>query len=1306
MEKNEELAHVLEKLHALFDGLEDLVYVADPETYEILFANDKFKEFIGGEVLGKKCYEVIHGNKGPCSFCTNKHIFGENVGKTYVWEYHCRKRGKWYKCIDKAISWPGNKHVRFTMAVDITEHKKMEKALAESERQHRVLVEAAPDVIYSISSDGKILSLNPAFEKITGWKCAEWIGKPFTELIHPEDVVKAVESFQKTLAGTPEPIELRVRVKSGEYLTGEFISVPLVEDGKIVGELGIARDVTTRKKYEENLQRITTTLHTLIQAIPDIVYLKDVERRNLIVNDAFERLVGLKKEEIIGKRDEEIFPSDLAAQCRNSDEIVLRNGVAVRVEEYTVDEKGAKRFFDTIKVPMFDGQGKIAGLIGVSRDITERKLMEEKLREREEFFRSVVENSHDGIAIVDENFKISYANDVLVEILGYPKEEVIGQDFRKFLAEEHKALFPTKKMREQAEKNVGKPIFSKYELKVVRKDGGEKDIEVKATTIWDAQGRMRTIVQVLDITERLKLEEERKLFDKKLSELNNYAQMLNDAKTFNEIYKIALDAMEKTLRYEYASILIREGNFLRLVAYRGSSLVSSLEIPLDGEKGITLRAFKTGKSINVPDVRKDKAYIPGAEEALSELATPMKIGKKIVGVLNVESKEIAAFSDEDRKLLEILASHVAIAISNLKRREKLSALNVYGRKLNKAETLRDICKLTLDAMKKVLEFNFIDFFLIEGDKLRLIETRGLGYVPKLAFPLNGDKGITVLAAKTGKTVYVPDVRREKAYVDAGLKGMLSEIAVPIKIRNRVLGVLNVESERLAAFDEEDKRLLEILASHVAIALSNIERRENLETLTEKFESLMRSSPRMMTVKGIRKRLREIAKAIQRFGWRRVVIGRVDENLNRKELITVGLTKDEIKLLKERQAPGHVWRERLGPKFERYKIGEFYYIPWRDPWIREHFFHIPPHIPLDVAEKQYMTVAVPSRLSEEEMVDWHPQDMLYAPLRTPNGRIVGILSMDDPVDGRKPTKESLMPLELFLYQAAMIIENAELMENLEKARRELQLYADQLEQKVEERTRELREMQDKLLKAQRLAVIGELAGMVGHDLRNPLTSIAGATYYLRRRLGETADERIMEMLDLIEKNIAYSNKIISDLLDYSREVKLDISETNPERIVDEALSAVEIPQNIKVVKLVDKKLKMKADFEKMKRVFVNLIRNAVDAMPKGGTLTIKSARKSGNVIFTVSDTGMGMTKEVLEKLWTPLFTTKAKGMGFGLAICKRFVEAHGGTIAVESAPGKGATFTVTLPLEPKMEEEGGEKVWLKTLESSLLTTTKT
>jgi PAS domain S-box-containing protein len=1306
MERNEDVAHVLEMLHTLFDGLEDLVYVADPQTYEILFANDKFKEALGGEVVGRKCYEVIHGAKGPCDFCTNRYIFGENLGKTHVWEYHCKKKNRWYKCIDKAISWPGNRHVRFEIAIDVTAHKRMEKALAESERQHRTLVEAAPDVIYSVSSDGRIISLNPAFEKITGWKCEDWIGKPFTGLIHPEDVERAVDSFQKTLAGKSEITELRVRSKSGEYLVGEFISVPLIEDGKIVGELGIARDITSRKAYEENLQRITTTLHTLIQAIPDIVYFKDAERRNLIVNSAFEKFVGLKKEEIIGKRDEEIFPADLAAQCRKSDEEVLSKGVAVRVEEQTVDRKGNKRVFDTIKVPIRDRNGNIAGLIGVSRDITEHKLIEEKLMEREELFRSIVENSHDGIAIIDGNYKITYANGELSNILGYPREEIVEQDFRKFLTEECKALFTNKKLCAQARQHENEDkVVSEYKLKIVRKDGVEREIEVRAVTLRDAGNRIRTIAQVLDITERVKLEMERNLFEKRLSELNVYARRLNDAKTMREIYRLTLDAMEETLGFEYASIFMVEENSLKMVAHRGYSEVSSLKLPLDGEKGVTVKAVKTGKSIIVPDVRKEKAYVKGGVETLSELATPMKIGRKVLGVLNVESGKLNAFDEEDKKLLEILASHVAIAISNLRRREKLSSLNAYGRSLNKAKNIEEVCTKTLDAMQKILGFENVDFLLVVGKKLKLLKTRGLSFTPKFALPLDGDKGITVMAAKTGKTIYVPDVRKERAYVDAGVKGVLSELAVPIKMGNRVLGVLNVESEKLEAFDEEDKRLLEILASHVAIALSNIERRESLEKLSEKLEHLMRSSTKIMTIKDARKRLKEIAKAIQRFGWRRVVIGRVDENLERRELITVGLTREEIKLLKERRAPGHVWKERFSSKFDKYRIGEFYYIPWRDPWIREHFFHIPPEIPLEEAEK-HITTAVPSRLSEENMVDWHPQDMLYAPLRTPDGKIVGILSMDDPVDGRRPTRESLLPLELFLHQAAITIENAELMESLEKARRELQVYADQLEQKVEERTRELREIQDKLLRAQRLAVIGELAGMVGHDLRNPLTSIAGATYYLKRRLNQTMDEKIREMIGLIEKNIGYSNKIINDLLDYSREIKLDITETNPKALVEEALASVEVPSNVHVVKIVHNLPKIRVDFEKVKRVLINLIRNAVEAMPKGGTLTIKCRKKGERVEFVVSDTGVGMSEETMKKLWTPLFTTKARGMGFGLSICKRFVEAHGGTINVESALGKGSTFTVTLPIEPEIKEEGGEKIWLKTQESSLLTTTKT
>jgi signal transduction histidine kinase len=309
-----------------------------------------------------------------------------------------------------------------------------------------------------------------------------------------------------------------------------------------------------------------------------------------------------------------------------------------------------------------------------------------------------------------------------------------------------------------------------------------------------------------------------------------------------------------------------------------------------------------------------------------------------------------------------------------------------------------------------------------------------------------------------------------------------------------------------------------------------------------------------------------------------------------------------------------------------------------------------------------------------------------------------MSMDDPVNGRIPTKESLAPLELFLHQAATIIENAQLVESLKEAR-------EQLEQKVDERTRELRKSQEQLLKAQRLAVIGELAGMVGHDLRNPLTSIAGATYYMKRRPNSKADAKIMEMLELVEKNIAYSNKIINDLLDYSRDVKLDLSESNPKSLIKEALSLIEVPKNVKVIDSTEHEIKMKVDIEKMVRALVNIIKNAFDAMPNGGTLTIRSRRTNGNVDFAFSDTGAGIDKETLARLWGPLFTTKARGMGFGLAICKRIVDAHGGSIMVDSKLGKGTTFAVTLPLEPETEE-GGEGIWIKPQESSLLMTTKT
>jgi PAS domain S-box-containing protein len=238
--------------------------------------------------------------------------------------------------------------------------------------------------------------------------------------------------------------------------------------------------------------------------------------------------------------------------------------------------------------------------------------------------------------------------------------------------------------------------------------------------------------------------------------------------------------------------------------------------------------------------------------------------------------------------------------------------------------------------------------------------------------------------------------------------------------------------------------------------------------------------------------------------------------------------------------------------------------------------------------------------------------------------------------------------------------------------------------------ERKRLEEELAKSLRLATVGETAAMVGHDLRNPLQGIAGATYNLKTHLGRRIDSETREALEIIEQSIQHSDKIIGDLLEYSRELHLELIETNVKSITQDTLAKVEIPKGVRVVDSTKDQPRMKLDVGKMRRVFLNLMVNALDAMPKGGTLTIASARSGDNVHVTFKDTGEGMTTETLTKLWSPLYTTKAQGMGFGLSIAKRLVEAHGGTISVKTKLGKGSTFTVTLPIKTDLKKVNERK----------------
>jgi signal transduction histidine kinase len=222
------------------------------------------------------------------------------------------------------------------------------------------------------------------------------------------------------------------------------------------------------------------------------------------------------------------------------------------------------------------------------------------------------------------------------------------------------------------------------------------------------------------------------------------------------------------------------------------------------------------------------------------------------------------------------------------------------------------------------------------------------------------------------------------------------------------------------------------------------------------------------------------------------------------------------------------------------------------------------------------------------------------------------------------------------------------------------------------------MEQRLLKAEHLAAIGEAASMVAHDLRNPLQGITGAADVLR---GEslTAHEK-SEMLRVIVSSVEYAEATVRDLLDYSREIHLRRVEVTPKAISQSALHAIKVPSNIKVHDTSQEQPAISVDPDRMKRVFINLIENAIDAMPRGGTFTIDTKESNGHMEISVSDTGTGIPENIMETLWKPMQTTKAKGMGLGLPIVKRIVEAHGGEISVKTRPGEGTTFMIRLPIK--------------------------
>jgi signal transduction histidine kinase len=249
----------------------------------------------------------------------------------------------------------------------------------------------------------------------------------------------------------------------------------------------------------------------------------------------------------------------------------------------------------------------------------------------------------------------------------------------------------------------------------------------------------------------------------------------------------------------------------------------------------------------------------------------------------------------------------------------------------------------------------------------------------------------------------------------------------------------------------------------------------------------------------------------------------------------------------------------------------------------------------------------------------------------------------------------------------------------QAEEKIKEYSERLEEMVEERTRELREAQDELVRREKLAVLGQLAGGVGHELRNPLGVISNSVYYLGM-VQPDANEKIKKYHALIEQEVHNAARIVGDLLDYAREISTEPGPASVRALVEHTLSRFPVPASIQVrIRIPADLPQVYADPLHVEQVLGNLFTNACQAMAGGGKLKVTANRQKQMVAIAVKDTGTGITSGNMQKLFEPLFTTKARGIGLGLAVSKKLAEANGGRIEVESEVGLGSTFTLFLPV---------------------------
>jgi PAS domain S-box-containing protein len=427
------------------------------------------------------------------------------AGNEWKGEFHNKKKNGelyWEVASISAVKNPSGEIVNFlAIKEDITERKQVTEALKESAKKYRNVVENIKEVIFQTDTDGLWLFLNNAWEEITGYTVEESMGQLFINYVHPDDRQRNMELFEPLIQRKKDYCRHQIRylTKNGGFRWIEvFARLGLNEKDEIIGTYGTLQDITERKLAEEEVRRHASLISSLLDSIPDMIFFKDTNGVYLGGNPAFAEFSGRSIDQISGMTDYDIFSKKIADSYVIQDEQLMKSREAHQNDVWITYPNGRKVFVNTLKTPYLGPDGELIGVLGISRDITERKQMENQLKENENLQRSLLENVAVGIVIIDPETRIiESANTFASLLIGESTENIIGRRCHRFMCSAQENSCPVC--------DNGQEIDNSERL-LLRADKTTMDV-LKTVKRIQIGGKDKLLESFVDITVQKKTEE-------------------------------------------------------------------------------------------------------------------------------------------------------------------------------------------------------------------------------------------------------------------------------------------------------------------------------------------------------------------------------------------------------------------------------------------------------------------------------------------------------------------------------------------------------------------------------------------------------------------------------------------------------------------------------------------------------------------------------------------------------------------------------------------------------------------------------